>query len=74
MQYLDTILALDGRKDFDIPIIRRAVLRFALTFRDEPAAARFIVVARVLDADAVERAEDLLRAETGSNQTSHGKK
>jgi hypothetical protein len=73
-QFLDRVLALDGRKEFDIPIMRRAVLRFALTFPNKPAATRFIEAARAKDQDFVQGVEEFLKLEKelnrkpGSNQ------
>ena len=48
---LKRILALHGRPGFEEPITRRAVLRFALTFKDNPAADRFIRQMREKDAE-----------------------
>ena len=63
VQYLERILALDGRPGFDAPIIRRTILRFALTFKDKPAAARYIEAARAKDSQRVDDVEEFLKLE-----------
>ena len=43
--------------------MRRAILRFALTFSKEPKAARYVEKARAEDPERVEEAEALLKSE-----------
>lgn len=64
---LERVLAVPARKDHDIPIIRRAVLRFALTFRDDPAASRFVETMRAKDQELVAALEELLKLEAEAN-------
>jgi hypothetical protein len=65
----DTILGLYDKESHNVPIIRRSILRFALsasTLKDKPnpKAAAFVAELRKKDAEAVESAEELLRLET----------
>jgi hypothetical protein len=72
----DQVLALYGQKSHDVPIIKRSILRFALSARDlnpdgsvnadkpNPKAAAFVAELRKKDAEMVESAEELLRLET----------
>ena len=72
----EQVLALYGKKSHDVPIIRRSILRFALSARDlnadgsvnaakpNPKAAAFVAELRKKDKEMVESAEELLRLET----------
>jgi hypothetical protein len=58
----DTILDLFGKKTHDIPVIRRAILRFALQ-SPQPRAVAFVREQRQRDADWVKDTEELLKLE-----------
>jgi hypothetical protein len=72
----DAVMELYGKKSHDVPIIKRSILRFALSARDvnadgsvnkdkpNPKAAAFVADLRKKDAEMVESAEELLRLET----------
>ena len=63
-EVLDQVLALSTKSSHQIPIIRRAVLRFALTCeKDQPKAAAFAKAMREKDADWVKDVEELLKLE-----------
>jgi hypothetical protein len=58
----DRILALYGKDSHNIPIVRRAILRYALSCQDEvPAAKAFVEEQRKLDPKRVKDAEELLK-------------
>lgn len=59
---VDRIFALNMRKSHDIPIIRRAILRFALSC-PSPQAVAFVKTARQKDPQMVQDAEELLKLE-----------
>lgn len=63
----DHVLALYGRGGFDIPIVKRAVLRFALSCPERsPGKAKAVALVKALrdqDAERVADAEELLRLE-----------
>jgi hypothetical protein len=59
-----SILDLYGKRGFDIPIIRRAILRYALSC-PEKAAKDFVEQSRKRDPEMVKDAEELLKLETG---------
>jgi hypothetical protein len=64
----DRVLGLYGRKSHDIPIVRRAILRFALGCQStQPKAAAFVAELRKKDVDFVKDAEELLKLETDSS-------
>jgi hypothetical protein len=58
----DRILALYGRKEFDVPILRRSIIKYALQCPGNEAAA-FIAARRKTDAELVKDMEKLLRDE-----------
>jgi hypothetical protein len=58
----DRILALHGRKEFDIPIVRRSIIKYALQCPGKEAA-EFIAARRKSDAELVEEIEEFLRHE-----------
>jgi hypothetical protein len=60
----DRVLELQNKKSHDIPIIRRAILRFALCCPDKKAMA-FVEQARKRDPEMVKDTEELLKLETG---------
>jgi hypothetical protein len=62
----DKILGLFDRKSHDVPIIKRAILRFALSAPAEkfPQAANFVAGMRKKDAEWVQDVEELLQLET----------
>lgn len=65
LEATDKILGLASKKSHDIPIIRRAILRFALSGQDKnKAAADYVEKMRKKDADSVKDAEELLKLET----------
>jgi hypothetical protein len=56
------VLALYGKKGFDAPIVRQAILRYALSCpTTDTAAAAFVAERRKQDPDLVKDAEDALR-------------
>jgi hypothetical protein len=59
----DRVLGLEGKKSHDIPIMRRAILRYALSCQDAKAVA-FVDKWRKKDAEFVQDAEELLKLET----------
>lgn len=59
----DRVLGLYGRKTHDIPIVRRAILRFALATPNNPKATAFVEDLRKKDAEFVKDAEELLKLE-----------
>jgi hypothetical protein len=58
----DRVLKLLGQQSHDIPIIKRSILRFALSCPKDEAKA-FVADRRKADPDAVQSAEDLLKLE-----------
>jgi hypothetical protein len=61
----DHVLNLYGKKSHDVPIIRRSILRYALSCPPErKAAAAFVESLRQKDPDMVKDAEELLKLET----------
>jgi hypothetical protein len=58
------ILGLYTKKEFEWPIVRRAILRYALQCPDAEAA-RFVEQQRKADASLVEEVEKVLKAEAG---------
>jgi hypothetical protein len=63
-QYTDQILGLYGKESHNVPIIHRAILRFALNCpADNQKAKEFIDKQRKLDPERVKDVEELLRLE-----------
>ncbi len=58
----DRVMALQGRKSHDAPIIRRAILRYALSC-PQPTAATFVADCRKRDPEMVKDVEELLKLE-----------
>jgi hypothetical protein len=61
----DKILGLADKKSHDVPIIRRAILRYALSCPNDKSAAAFVDKWRKQDPDTVKDVEELLKLETG---------
>lgn len=61
-EVLDHCLSLYDKKSHDIPIVRRAILRYALSCPKKKAAA-FVAQLRKTDASLVEEMEELLKLE-----------
>ncbi len=60
----DRVLALRDKKEvYSIPIVKRSVLRFALSAKDNAAAKKYVEEQRSKDAEAVSSAEELLKLE-----------
>jgi hypothetical protein len=57
------ILALKERDAYDVPIVRRAILRYALSAKGNAPAARYVEEQRKKDAQSVTDAEELLKLE-----------
>jgi hypothetical protein len=60
----DRVLELQSKKSHDVPIIRRSILRFALSCPDQKATA-FVEQTRKRDPEMVKDTEELLKLETG---------
>jgi hypothetical protein len=60
----DRILDLQNKKSHDVPIIRRSILRFALSCPDKKATL-FVEQSRRRDPEMVKDTEELLKLETG---------
>jgi hypothetical protein len=58
------ILGLLAKPSHDIPIVRRAILRYALSCPDNPEATDYVTAMRVKDPRLVEQAEELLKLES----------
>jgi hypothetical protein len=56
------ILALSGQKEYDIPIIRRSIVRYALHCPD-PEAAEFVAAQRKVNPELVKDQQELLQLE-----------
>lgn len=65
----DKVLALLSRSSHDIPIVRRAILRYALTCPDNAEASGFVTAMRKKDPRLVEQAEELLKLESNVSPT-----
>lgn len=59
----DKVLGLRKSPAFEVPIIRRSVLRFALSSKGNDEAAKYVEEQRKKDAQAVSDAEELLKLE-----------
>jgi hypothetical protein len=59
----DRVLGLQKTEAYKIPIVRRAVLRFALSCKGNTAAAAYVAEQRKKDAQSVADAEELLKLE-----------
>jgi hypothetical protein len=62
----DKVLPLYNRKPFDLPIVRRSILRYALQC-PEAGAARLVKQLRKADPSFVEESEELLELEGGAS-------
>jgi hypothetical protein len=63
-QMADEVLKLKDKPSHNIPIIRRSILRFALSCPEKPVAVAFVDELRKKDARLVRDAEELLKMET----------
>jgi hypothetical protein len=63
-EVMDRVLKLYGQKTHDVPIIRRSILRFALSFPQNKQAAAFVEAQRQKDPEMIKDVEELLRLET----------
>ena len=62
----DRVLALQGTDAYKtLPIVRRSVLRFALSFPSVPDAAAYVADQRKTNAQGVSEAEEILKLESG---------
>jgi hypothetical protein len=59
----DQVLGLFGQKSYDVPIIRRSILRYALACPNNKAAETFVKTQRQRDPEWVSESEELLRLE-----------
>ena len=60
----DRVLGLQGSEAYKtLPIVRRSVLRFALTFPDVPADAAYVAAQRKSNTQGVAEAEEILKLE-----------
>jgi hypothetical protein len=66
----DQVLGLQKTPAYEIPIVRRSVLRFALSCKGNAAAARYVEEQRKKDPQAVSDAEELLKLEETPPATS----
>jgi hypothetical protein len=57
----DRILSLRGKAPYEVPIVRRAILRFALTCPNHAGATKYVTEQRQKDPQAVADAEELLK-------------
>jgi hypothetical protein len=59
----DRVLGVLGKPPGEVPIVRRAILRFCLSCKASPAAERYVAEQRKKDAQAVADVEELLKLE-----------
>jgi len=57
------ILGLYGKKGFDAPLMKRTIVRYALSCKDDPAARSFVELRRREDAELVKGVEEELQFE-----------
>jgi hypothetical protein len=62
----DKVFALKNQPSHDIPIVRRAILRYALSCPNMPEAVAFVTDLRKKSPEMVKDAEELLKLETGA--------
>jgi hypothetical protein len=65
----DRVLGLRGKAPFEVPIVRRSILRFALSNKDSKAACAYVDEQRKKDPEAVADAEELLKLEQAQPAT-----
>jgi hypothetical protein len=68
----DQVLAVFGKPSHDLPIIRRSILRYALTFPDNAPLAAFVKKLRTKDAETanwVKDVEEVLKTDTPPTPT-----
>jgi hypothetical protein len=68
-KYTDQILGLAGRRGFDIPLVRRTLVRYALQCPDA-RARRFVDEQRKINPELVELAEETLKTQVRSSEAS----
>src|SRR5207245_363206 len=61
-RFMERVLSLYKKKDLDVPIpaLRRAILRYALSFPENSKAGQFVEERRAEDSESVEKAEESL--------------
>lgn len=57
------VLSLYGKKGYDAPIMKRAIVRYALSCKDDPAAQSFVTERRRAEPDLVKEVEESLEYE-----------
>lgn len=70
----ERVLALAKTPAFEVPIVRRAILRYALCAKENPAAKAYVAELRKKDAQVVADAEELLKLEQPKPTTSEAPK
>ena len=60
-EFTDRILALQTSPVYQVKIVKRSILRFALTVKDNKAAAEYVAAQRALDPEWVGDVEELLK-------------
>jgi hypothetical protein len=60
------VISLAGKKSHDVPIVRRAILLYALSGPPTPEAAALIQALRTKDPEMVQHAEEVLKIESDS--------
>lgn len=63
----ERVLGLYGKKSHDVPIVRRSILRFALSCPQNARATAFVDELRKKDPEMIKDAEELLRLESGKS-------
>ncbi|HZT82968.1 MAG TPA: hypothetical protein VFA26_22250 [Gemmataceae bacterium] len=61
----DRVLALAGKESHDVPIVKRSILRYALSC-PKPEAQKYVAAQRAKDPEGVADIEELLKLETSS--------
>jgi hypothetical protein len=63
---LDQVIGLNEKESHNIPIVRRSILRFALSCPDNAKAMAFVQALRTKDPEYVKDVEELLKLEAGT--------
>jgi hypothetical protein len=63
---VEQVLALNDKSSHNIPIVRRSILRFALSCPKDAKAAAFVQTLRKKDPEYVKDVEELLKLEAGT--------
>jgi hypothetical protein len=69
----DRVLGVCKTKAYEVPIVRKAILRFCLSNPQNPAAARYIGEQRKKDPEGVDAAAELLKVEQSQTPGTNGK-